>query len=821
MIVEVKSAKQPLSDQIAGRLASMLIGREDEVGMLSNLLKKARNGLGSFVVIDGETGVGKTTLIKSLLQAQDGDEIVSVSESFKGVRSHEPYLPFIRIVEKINKEDSSAPHIEITEKANSGLVKEGLNSESLYAAQSRQNVVKQQILSNVLTSAKDRVLIILLNDAQIAPLTSWKFIHYLSENIHESNILLIATLCQGSNEQHYENQPAYVDVLQRMNREGIVHRILLEPFGEGELKEYVRTAFPCKDFSSRLLPLLYEASAGVPGQIYHLITRLLEDGIIFQYEGVWVDRGNLRKDDFLNLLDKRQNSRGHESITTGLPDHQQDLLALLSLLDEPFNHRILSAAAELNRIKVLKELLSLQELGILSPFGEGSYKFSSPKFKMEIASRISESDKTSKHLHIANKIETAENIEYGDKVFCLAYHYHMANDKIRAFRYMKAASEIAVENFAFLEALEFIRKALDLSSHFSAAEHRIELAQLFIWAAWLDRILGNLEDSTRNCEAAIGLLEDEEHRLLKNQALIQLGFTYFRLNDWDNSLRCFNECLDREKGLGQLDKAMAKYGLGNVHFELADYEKSYQHFEAALELAEALQANQLVANVFNNLGALENVRSHRMRAIALYSKSIPIFRALGDDFGLARVYHNIGMTHADDNNWQLANEFYGQSLLVSDVMGLVPLKSITFLNRAQAFANLDNLHEAREYNVKAYRLLVSLKDELGIAEYNKVQGIIERKGRNWDAAREHFELALGKFKHLQNKLGLAESASEFAVLELQVGNIPSAMEKLDLALTNYRTLSLMEKAQSVQNQIDELTNSDKRMQKEMFLKHEF
>ncbi|MCH8872689.1 tetratricopeptide repeat protein, partial [candidate division KSB1 bacterium] len=303
----------------------------------------------------------------------------------------------------------------------------------------------------------------------------------------------------------------------------------------------------------------------------------------------------------------------------------------------------------------------------------------------------------------------------------------------------------------------------------------------------------------------------EQDTRLKNQILLQQGLAYFRLSDWENARTCIEGCLNDKQNLSKLDQAMANYGLGNIHFELGEYETTCEFYEAALSVANGLGAKQLMANIFNNMGAIENIRGHRMRAIALYSKSVPIFKSLSDNFGLARVYNNIGMTHADENNWQHANEFYGQSLMFSDVMGLVPLKSITFLNRAAALTHLKKFNEAREYNFKALRLLEHLKDELGLAEYHKIQGIIEREQKNWQEAGEHLQTALAKYKATKNKLGYAESQEQLARLAKAMNNQEEAISWFEKALASFKKLGLKERPKIIESQLRKFESPERKV----------
>ena len=90
-----------MPDNFEAKLSRVFIGRETELELLSGLLNEAINGSGSFVVFNGEAGVGKSRLIQHFIESQNSQNILYVEESFKGIRAHEPYLPFLRIIEKL------------------------------------------------------------------------------------------------------------------------------------------------------------------------------------------------------------------------------------------------------------------------------------------------------------------------------------------------------------------------------------------------------------------------------------------------------------------------------------------------------------------------------------------------------------------------------------------------------------------------------------------------------------------------------------------------------------------------------------------------
>lgn len=779
-------------------------GRNAQQKELQSLLDEAKKGRGKFVVVTGEAGIGKTALVKRFVAENQNEQISVIFEDFGKAQIFEPYLPFIRIIDKLGQIGIAS----VLQEERRFETQPSFEIESLYSLQSQHGLMQQKLLTFFLEAAKQKPLLMVFSNVHLAPVTSWKFIHYLGENLKQNRILVVATLRQEGRVIRGGKLPVYADVLQRMNREGLLHKIQLGRLSEKNIRRLLLAVFPRKDFSSQFFAWISEISGGNPSLIIKLINRCLETGIIFEREDVWFNRHDIEKDTLLKLVSDKSEISAGKKLWKSLCEAQKSLLQFAVLLDSAFDHHILCAVTGRSRVQILKDLVFLKDNNILYESEDGKYSLKYPTLLSVILETISAEEKQRRHQSIAREIEASGFLSPSEKIFRLAYHYSQTDDVCAAFKYLRRASEISVENFAFMEAKEFLEKALSLRNALPEDIERGEIVQMLIWACWLDRILGYWDDSNKHAEAALELLKGESDRRLKSQLLIQQGFTYFRLNDWYKARDCFERCLQDKQTLGKVDEAMATYGLGNVYFELTDYEKSSKYFEKALEFADKLQDKQLMANVFNNLGALENIRSHRMKAIALYSKSIPLFKSLGDNFGLARIYHNIGMTYADENNWQRANEFYGQSLIVSDVMGLVPLKSITFLNRAMALVKLKKIDEAREYNFKAFRLLEQLKDELGVAEFHKIQGVIEREEGNFAMSEVEFAKAIEKFSANENRLGVAESCYERALLFLNLQKQEAAVADLQKALEIYDGLQVTEKSEQIRRLLEEIAVED-------------
>jgi predicted ATPase len=773
---------------------NLLVGRDSELDQLQGYLNKAKAGAGSFMLITGEDGIGKSALARRFLKLSEEGGATCVSVSYAPRHAYAPYAPWQEVLRCLNTPTSSTAEPESN---TSSASEPATETESLHLLQANQGLTQQTLLRQLLQAAERRTLVIFIEDIHLAPATAWKFMHYLSEGASECGVLILATLRQEDRQVKGSRIPVYADVLSRMNRDGLITEIRLKQLSEIELRELVRQMFPRRDFSVRFVPILLELTAGNPGLAVQCLKSMMRLGLIFQQEGVWFDQENLDRENLMSLTSDETKLKIIAEQVEKLSPVQRRLLSYVALMQMPATPGVLASVAGLPAVQVIKDLDFLKREKLLIQIDEDRYHLKHNGIRPALLEHFSADQLPSLHESIAAALE-AVPLDETERTYQLAYHYQRSANRLLAFRNLRRAGLLALKNYAFIEAKSFLDDATKLNHELECDTCSVELVGLHVLAAWLDRVLGNWHDSLQHCQTALALCASQHDPKKASQILLQQGLTYFRLNQWQNAERCFRQCLDQTEV--KFECATAQLGLGNVNFELGNYDGARQHYEQAVKLAETIGNKQLLANAFNSLGAVESASGNRLKAIALYSRSIPMFRNLNDSFGLARVYHNIGMTYADEENWEEANKFYGQSLRVSDTLGLVPLKSITFLNRAYCLAHLKQFNDAREYNFKAHRLLKRLKDELGLAEYYKVQGIIERESGDYEAARSQLDLAIKKFSEKGSKLGQAETQYELAQLAAIDGNSEEA-HWLQQALQSYRELGIKSKVKLVEEQL--------------------
>jgi tetratricopeptide (TPR) repeat protein len=120
-----------------------------------------------------------------------------------------------------------------------------------------------------------------------------------------------------------------------------------------------------------------------------------------------------------------------------------------------------------------------------------------------------------------------------------------------------------------------------------------------------------------------------------------------------------------------------------------------------MEISEALGDRYGLASTYNNLGTVYADKGEWDLAIEYHEKGMKIFEALGDRYGLASTYHNLGNVYAKKGEWDIAIGYYEKSMKIKEALGDrhgvgTTLANIgkTYLDRSDPTNAKRNLEEA-------------------------------------------------------------------------------------------------------------------------------
>jgi transcriptional regulator with XRE-family HTH domain len=205
-----------------GALASgPLVAREEELGRVLATLDAVVDGSGQFLVLAGETGIGKTRLAQEIhREALQHGFLVGIG------RCHEPeqavsFSPFLELLATLPPPAGESVRDEIARcaPALNRSLPDGHLPEPLAAQEEEQ--LCRAVTASLLTLAGEAPVALLLDDLHWADGASLHLLWYLAEHLRSSRILLVGTY----RDTEITREHSLEGVLRDLGREHLVERL--------------------------------------------------------------------------------------------------------------------------------------------------------------------------------------------------------------------------------------------------------------------------------------------------------------------------------------------------------------------------------------------------------------------------------------------------------------------------------------------------------------------------------------------------------------------------------------------------------------------
>jgi putative nucleotidyltransferase with HDIG domain len=197
--------------------------------------------------------------------------------------------------------------------------------------------------------------------------------------------------------------------------------------------------------------------------------------------------------------------------------------------------------------------------------------------------------------------------------------------------------------------------------------------------------------------------------------------------------------------------------------------------------AMALDAAALVGRIEQNLGIIANIRGDLPAALEHYQNSLTASMNARDDSGCAIAYHNLGMVSADQQQWEVADNYFNSSLTLADSLGDVRLRGLCLLNRTEVLIARQRFEEARVSAENALRLFDELDARAQKADAYKFLGVVYRETSRPVLAEARLRNAIELAHECGSQLGQAEASRELAKLYQLMGRNHDALTMLNTA----------------------------------------
>ncbi|HET7036646.1 MAG TPA: AAA family ATPase, partial [Thermomicrobiaceae bacterium] len=453
--------RPPATVSAERRERPLLVGREREQGSLRQQLDQMLGGHGGVVLVGGEVGIGKSTLVEDLsVQAEEAGALVLWGHAYD-LSVTPPYGPWLEIFRAYQPLSQGLPPVPAFVGDADELAHVG-SQESLFAA-----------MRDFFTAlAAQRPLVLVLDDLHWADQASLDFFRVLARQAADQRSFLIATYRSDELGHRHPLAP----LLPLLVRESGAVRLDVRSLDATDYRALIQSRYALRaDDQTRLERYLMRRAEGNPLYAGEVLRTLEEEGVLVARDGAW-RLGDLAQARVPTLL--RQVIEGRVG---RFDEEHRLLLAIAAVVGQTVPLDVWAEAGEVDEDAVLDLAERAEEARLLEGTPEGTgVQFRHALIRETLYEGIPTIRRRRLHRRVG-EILAARPTPDPDVV---ADHFIRAADP-RAADWLVKAGERAEQAYDWQAAVKRLEQAIGILE--GNAQRRGEVARLLYQMGNLDR----------------------------------------------------------------------------------------------------------------------------------------------------------------------------------------------------------------------------------------------------------------------------------------------------------------------------------------------
>jgi len=710
-----------------GHADRLLVGRRAEMELLTRLLTEVQSGERRVLFLEGEAGIGKSRLVDELarLAAQHG--VVWLQGAAQSIEQQTPYRAWRDILASYFGLDEQMDLAERQRRVRSQVASVGpaldertpllndilrLDLAETGLTRSLESELRHKSLVTLVVdllraaTASGGAMALVLEDAHWLDSLSWELALAVARGLADQPLLLLLALrpLEG---------PLWAEYVAMTELEG-AERLSMGAISPAETAALAaaRLGLSPSALPSKVSNLVHERSGGNPFYAEELTLALRDSGAIDVADGLCTLRGDLAPLDetvpdtvegvVLSRIDR-------------LPPEQQLTLKVAAVIGRSFLYRTLRDVhpQQVRGDVLLAHLEKLSELD-LTPLEtiepELAYRFKHVITQQVTYDTLLFSQRRELHRAVAGWYEEVYAQDLSSYYPLLVHHWRRAEDVERERFYARLAGEQAAGQFASLEALTYLNRALELTPEDDAAERYA----LLLTRQKVHDLQGNREAQARDVASLMELAELlDDDRLRAEAALCKVSLSVVT-GDYPAAIAAAQVAAEWAAKADDIsDETEANLGWGRALWRQGEYDAARSRLKKALALAQEAGLDQAEARSLLNLGNVCLYQGNYLEARDYYAQALPIFRRSGDRRDESAALNNLGYVSANLDDNVAARDYLEQSLHIYRQIGDRRRESHLLNNLGVVSENLGDFAEARARYEQALRIFREVGDRHG------------------------------------------------------------------------------------------------------------
>ena len=794
------------------------VNREEELDELDHFKNKVASGEGRFVLLGGETGVGKTRLAEKFLKRCEEEGFNVFKSRCLYYESTEPYLPFYEALEEHFEEreeegfgpgfvtPSFSTSSETAPMSMIGRTDKSNDQNKDISFTDQQEMMFNRVSDLLIDLSKRTPIVFFMDDLQWIDKSSAQLMHHLARKIYDNSILFLGAYRQDEL-MYVEEELPMRETLSRLKEEETVRLMEVSRLDQPSVSEIVRSYINRGDLPEDFVWTIYRETEGNPFYIVEILDSMMQEGVIEPDSYDWdpeVELSNISVPSSIKDTTNRKIER--------LGRDEKKVLYFAALLGNEFNFEILEEVTNMDVISLLDIIDELMDQGIIEEVGgtdEEIYRFDHLQTRTALREDMAKSRKRVSHQRIGNAIEKFYEDEIEDHYYELSMHFYEGKEYEKAYEYSRKSGEKSIQSLDIPKALEHFEKALDSIRKSRAIEKREEKEMdLLKKIGELHFDLSEWTPAKNIFEELKTKAEEADDERMKALVLRRLGHVHRHMEIYDEAEEYFRKSLEISE---QIDEGVSEChrGLGYIRWREGHLDEAQKHYEKAIQKAKEEGNNKELALNYIDIGSVFAYRGEHGKAMQHYKKALPILEEKEIYDKLAKVHNNMGDQLLKKGEYEEAIEEFEKCIEYAERIGNQHLIGWGSFNAAEAFARKGLTEQASKHLKVAEDKIEKLGEKIGLAGVKRVNSMIKRKDGELNDAIRLLEEAEEVMKDLNVPFTKASDRFELGKAYKEKGEYEKAREILSKAKKKYEEAGAAEKyIEEVEKVMDELEVKD-------------
>ncbi len=624
----------PLLERI-GR--GRLVAREHELAEMEAIWRRAVYGEGHVLLVSGEPGVGKTRIVRELMiRAQVGGSKVFLGASY--AESGAPYAPMAEIIRQ-SLTSADGPSLLVPVLADLLTLAPDLRARYPNVAgnphldpQSEQQRVFESVVAWCSALAATSPVMLVFDDAHWADSGTLMLMQHLARRTRTLPVLIVAAY----REVELDEARPWHQLLIDLNRERLSTRVKLGRMSREQTRDLLAAIFE-EEITHEFLDGIYHETEGNPFFVEEVCKALIEEGTLSFRDGRW-RRGSMQD------IHVPQSLRIALQMRVGkLPPQTQETLRLAAILGRDFDFDTLVKASDLGEDALIAAMEDAERAQLVvekPPVTSGQVSLSFAHVLMASTLRESVSGMRRQRLH--RRAAAAVEATHPGDVEALAYHFHQAGDAERARTFYTRAGDRSLAIYAYREAEQSYRAALELGGEPDERAHVLSGLGEALFRQ------GRLEDSIACWRDAISLYTTLADYDAVARLYARLAYTAWDAGRTAEGVEVALEGLAAVAGQAETaDVGLLLNEAARVSWLGGRPAEARQFGEKALLVAEQTNNAELKAQALSTMGLVLWNEGRYVEAIEAGRQAVQVAEAAGLLLTACRANNNLGVQLGD------------------------------------------------------------------------------------------------------------------------------------------------------------------------------